>query len=119
MLLVGYLFHRVADLLAHLLRDRKREVLLQDIADSTLSGLAVDTDNIRVVRSSDINRINRQIWNCPGCELLILPPSHSFCDRILMGSRKCGEYKISRIWLPVTDMHSGQALIHFPDSWHI
>ena len=117
--LVGYLFHSVTNFLAHLLRHGNRKVLFQYVTDSTLTGLAVDTDNIGIVRSANIHRIDWKIWNCPCVKLLLFSPRHTFGDRILMRTGKCREYQITSIRLTVIYLHSGQTLIHFADMWHI
>ena len=59
--LVGYAFCRIAHRLAHLLRKLQSIVLLQNIADAALSGLAVDPDDIRIVGATDIGRVDRQV----------------------------------------------------------
>ena len=119
MFLVRNLLYSVSDFFTHCNRHRDGEILFQNITDSTLSRLAVDTDNITVVSSSHIHRINWKIWNGPCLKLLFFSPRHTFCNRILMRSGKCREYQISGIWSTVIYLHSCQALIFFANLWHI
>ena len=58
---VGGILRNIAHRLTHLLRKLQAIVLLKDITHTALAGLAVDPDDIRVVGSSDIGRIDRQI----------------------------------------------------------
>lgn len=48
-LVVGYLFDRIAQRLAHLRRQVKAVVLLGHEADAALAALAVDADDVRIV----------------------------------------------------------------------
>ena len=79
----------------------------------------VDTDNIRVILSSDIFRIDWKIRNCPCITLLLITISHSFSDRILMRAGKGCKYKVSGIWLTFIHMHSCKPFISLSESFHI
>ena len=57
------MLYQITEFFTHLLWKRNTEVLLQDIVHTTLTGLAVNSDNIGLISSSHIHRINRQIRN--------------------------------------------------------
>ena len=82
--LVGYIFDKISYLFAHLLRQTDTEALFQDIVYTAFSGLAVDSDYVRIISSANILRIDRKIRNAPFIQVMLFSPCHSFCDRILM-----------------------------------
>ena len=84
MRLIRHVFHQISHFLAHLLRKVDPMTLLQDIVDAALTGLAVDTDHIRIVSSSHILRIDRKVRNRPCIAFLLLSPGHSLGNGILM-----------------------------------
>ena len=57
------MLYQITEFFTHLLWKRNTEVLLQDIVHTTLTGLAVNSDNIGLISSSHIHRINWQIRN--------------------------------------------------------
>ena len=70
--------HKIAYLLLHLIRNGNTEVLLKDVGYTALTRLAVDTDDIRLVLSSDVHRVDRKIWDSPlPVRLSLLPPVHA------------------------------------------
>ncbi len=119
MRLIGYIFHQITDFFPHLLWQIDSMALLQDVIDAAFPGLAVDADNIRIIFSSHILGINRQIRNRPGTALLLLSPGHALADGILMRTGERRKYKISRIGLTVIHLHPRQTLIGFTDMFHI
>ena len=84
MLLIGYALHKIADLFTHRLRQCDTEVLLESVVYAALSGLRVDADDIGVIGTADILRIDGQVRNAPHIGLSVLTPLHSLCDGILM-----------------------------------
>ena len=118
MLLVGYVFHRVAHLFPHGIRKRYAEILFQNIIDAALAGLAVYADHIGIVRPSHILRIHREIGNAPDPEIFVLTPLHSLGDGILVGTREGREHQVSGIWLAGIHMHPGTGLVFFTDFRH-
>src|SRR5699024_7525075 len=83
---VGNVFDKISDLFLHLLREADSEALLQDIVHAALSGLAVDSDDVGVISSSNILRIDRKVRNGPLIAVMFFSPCHDFCDLILMRS---------------------------------
>ena len=59
---VGHGLDAVAEILAHLLRHADAVLLLHDITDTAPARLAVDADDIAVVRAPDILRVNVEVW---------------------------------------------------------
>ena len=92
---------------------------LQHIADASLSGLAVDTDDIRVVASSDIGRIDRQVGNSPVIRIVFFSPVHSLCDGILVRTGECRKHKRAAVRRSGTHLHAGVFLIPFNQILHI
>ena len=70
--LVRHLFYRISNLFTHFLRNGNSKVLFQNIVDTAFTRLAVDTNNIRIIGSAHIHRVNRQIWHTPDCMVFIL-----------------------------------------------
>ena len=118
-LVIGHCFGCIAHSLAHFRRKVQAKLCLQYIAYTALSGLAVDTDNICVVVSSHICRIDRQIRNSPVLQISVLSPVHTLCDGILMRSGKCSKYKSSTVRTSFIDLHSGTFLINLANMRHI
>ena len=117
--LVRDLFHRITDLLPHLLGKDNGKILLEHIGDAALTGLAVDADDIRIVGPGDVLGIDGQVGHGPLVGIVDILVSHSLGDRILMGAGKCAEDQVPRIRLPRVYLHSGQALIGLADLGHI
>ena len=116
---VGYIFDKITHFFPHLLRKVDSKALLQDIVDTALAGLTVDTDHIRIVLSSDIFWIDRKIRNGPMRAVLFFSPIHSLGNCILVRTGKCSEYKFSCIWLSLADLHSCQSFIFFCNLCHV
>ena len=119
MSLIRDLLHRVTHFLSHLLRQHDRVILLEHIRDAALAGLAVDADDVRIVGSRDVLRIDGQIRHGPLVGIVDLFVSHSLGDRILVGTGESAEYEVSRVRLPCVDLHPGQALIGLADPGHV
>ena len=117
--LVGYVFYQVAKFLFHHIRQRNTEALFQNIAYAAFPGLAVDTDNIRIVGTAHIFRIDWQIWHRPGFQLFFLAVCHTFCDCILMRTGEGTEYQRTAVWLARMNLHTGYPFIYFGDAFHI
>ena len=92
---VRYTLYKVSYFLTHLLWKVDTIALFQDVVHAALTRLAVDTDNIRIILSSHILRIDRQIRNSPFLALTCISPCHTFGDRILMRTGECSKYQIS------------------------
>ena len=116
---VGYVFDKISDFFPHFFRKADAETLLQDIVYTAFSGLAVDTDNVGIVSSSHILRIDRKIGNAPCIQIMLFSPGHSLCNRILMGTGECGEHKLPCIRLSGRYFHSCHPLVYFTDVTHI
>ena len=84
MLLIGNVLYCVANLLTKLSRQDNTELLFQQIADTALSALAVDTDNISVVLSAYVLGVYWQVWNIPAVCLSLVTPLHTLCNSVLM-----------------------------------
>ena len=82
--MIGNTFDHVADRFSHLRRQVQAVIVLQDVSDAALAGLAVDTNHIAVVAASHVLGIDRQIGNGPVFALLFLPELHALGNRILM-----------------------------------
>ena len=119
MLLVGYLFHHVSDLFPHRLWEGYAKILLQYIIHTALTRLAVDADYIRIIRASDILRIDWKIRYTPFFQIFVFTPLHSLGNGILMGAGKCRKDKIPCIGLTLIHMHPCKILIIFANPGHI
>ena len=117
--MIGNRFCCIAHSLSHLWRQIQTILCLQNISYSTLTGLAIDTDHIRIIISSYICRINRQIWNCPVIRIFFFDPFHTFCNRILMGTGECCKYQSTAVWASLIHFHTGIFFISFTNIRHI
>ena len=116
---VGFGLDRVADSLAHKLRQPEPEVMFQDKCDSALSGLAVDADHVSVIVAADVGRINRNIRHGPGIESVLRVILHPLRDRILMGSGEGCKYKRAAVRASRIEIHTGIFLILVDDIEHV
>ena len=119
MQMIGNGFCGIAHSLAHLRRQIQAVFRLQNIADTALSRLAVDADDVCIVVSSDIGRIDRQIRNGPGIRCFLLDPVHAFCDRILMGTGEGCKYERSAVRASRVDAHTGEGFKCMAEFRHI
>ena len=118
-LVIGLVLGRVAHGLAHLRRQVEAEVVLQNVADAALSGLAVDTDHVRVVVAAYVRRVNRQIGHIPVIRIVLHPVMHTLGDGVLMGAGEGCEYKRSRVGASLVHLHAREFLIGLADLRHI
>ena len=110
---------QISDLLPHFIGKRDAEILLQDIVNTSLAGLAVDPDYVRIIGSAHIYRIHRQIGNCPFVQFLFFTPCHTLCNRILMGTGESGKHQITGIGLALIHMHACKFFVIGTDFRHI
>ena len=118
-LVIGYCFRCIAHSLTHFRRKVQAEFCLQNISYAAFSGLAVDTDNICIIVSSHICRIDRQIRHCPVFQIAVFSPMHTFCNGILMRTGERCKYKSSAVRTSFVDLHSCTFLINLANMRHI
>ena len=104
---VGNALDQITNSFTHFLRQIVAESGLEYITDTAFSGLAVDTDNVCGIFSSNVLRVDGQVRNGPVIGMTFLTPFHALCDSVLMRTAECCEHKLSGIWLTFTDCHSG------------
>ena len=119
MFVIRYCFCRIAHSFTHFRRKIQAEFRLQNISYTTFSRLAVDADDICIVVSSNICRIDRQIRYCPVLKVAVLSPVHTFCNGILMGAGERCKYKSSAVRTSFVYLHSCTFLINLADMRHI
>ena len=112
MRLIRNILNSIANLLAHIFRKTQTKVSAQYIAYAALSRLTVNTNNIWIISTSYILRVNWKIRNIPLFTLSSFSPCHALCDCILMRTRKCSKYKLSCIWLTLMNSHACHSLIY-------
>ena len=116
---VGNILYHISDFFSHLLRYCISEVLFQNICYTALAGLAVDSDNIRLVFSSHILRIDRQIRHSPFVQLLVLSPFHTLGDSILVRTRERREHQLTAIRLSRVHLEVSVLFINLHNFRHI
>ena len=119
MLVIRNSFCGISHCLTHFRRKVKTEFGLKDISYAAFTGLAVDADNICVIISSHICRIDRKIRNIPVIRILVISPVHTLGNCILMRAGKCGKYKCTTVRTSFAYFHSGTFFIYFTDMRHI
>ena len=70
MRMVGNALDVIAEFLAHFGRKVERIGFFEQISDTALAGLGVDTDNVGFVNASHIGRVDGQIRHVPDLEPL-------------------------------------------------
>ena len=83
---IRYILDGIAKVFTHLWRQRNTILLLENIANSTLAALAVDTNDIRVIGTADVMRVNDDIRYRPPVFVTLFPIGHAFGNGILMAS---------------------------------
>ena len=119
MAVIGNSFCCISHSFAHFWRQVQTIFCLKNISDSTLTRLAVDTDNISIVVSSDIGRVDRQIRNRPAARIFFFSPVHALCDGILMRTGECCKYKCTTVRASLIYFHSGTFFVNFTYMRHI
>ena len=118
-LMVGYILHIIANLLAHIGWQIIAVVFLEHVADAALTGLRVDADNICFIDTSDISWIDWQIRYRPVIRILGITVMHAFGNGILMRAGEGCEYQLTGIGLTHVYLHTGTALINLDNVRHI
>ena len=106
-------------MLAHLQGQYVAVILLEKIADTSLARLRVDTDDVGIVGSADVHRVDGNIGNAPFVKRILLAVFHTLCDSILMSARKGGKHQSACIGCAVIDLHSRAFFVFFDKVIHI
>ena len=102
----------------HTLRQLEAEEGIHNKGYAAFAGLAVNTDD-RLILSSDIAWIDRQIWNLPVLAVAFFKSLHAFIDSILMRTGECSKYQLTGIWMSLRNIHLGAALVNLCDLTNI
>ena len=86
---------------------------------SSFSGLAVDSDDIAVVSSAHIVRIDWQIRNCPSARICFFSPFHTLGNGILMRAGECSKDQFAAVRLTRIHVHASIFFVLFYDFRHI
>ena len=113
-LLLGDLLDHICKLLVHALRQFESVERIHNEGYATLSGLAVDT-NDRLVLTTNIGRIDRQIRNLPDLASALMQSLHTLVDCILMRTGECGKYELTCIRMSRIDVHLCATLVNLCD----
>ena len=105
MVMVRYSFDLVAKILPHFSGKVVAKTGFQKITNAAFSTLAVNANNIGLVFSAHICRVNGKVGNIPLIEIVLFAPFHSFGNGILMAARKCSKYQCSGIGGAVVYLH--------------
>ena len=117
MAVIRYVFDKIAEIFPHFLWHADTVIVFHDETYATFAGLAVDADDISLVLTAHIFRINEQVRHGPVRFAMIFTELHAFGNGILMGTGKCCKYQFSCIRLPFIDMHPRHPFIHFDNFW--
>ena len=119
MLVVRYFLDEVAEVFAHLLRHVDAVILFHDETYAALAGLAVDADDVGIVRAAHIMRIDVQVRAGPVLFVVFLAEVHALGDGVLMRTGESGEDQLAGIRLTRMDMHAGHSFIRFHQFGHV
>ena len=98
----------------HALWQLETKIRIHDKGDTALSGLGIDPDD-RLILSSDVRRIDRQIRNLPDLALSFFHGCNALVDRILMRTGECSKHKLTRIWMTRMDRNLAASFVNFND----
>ena len=116
---VGDALDEVAHLGGHLLGQVVAEVVLQDVGDAPLAGLAVDADDVGLVLPVDVVGVQGEVGDGPVFLLPLFPEVHPLGDGVLVGAGEGGKHQVAGVGLAVPHGHTGQALIALHDLGHV
>ena len=116
---IRYILDGIAKVFTHLWRQRNTILLLENIANSTFAALAVDTNDIRVIGTADVMRVNDDIRYRPPVFIPLLTIGHAFGNGILMASGEGRKDQFSSIRASLINFHTGDSLIYFRNCRHI
>ena len=116
---VGDALDEVAHLGGHLLGQVVAEVVLQDVGDAPLAGLAVDADDVGLVLPVDVVGVQGEVGDGPVFLLPLFPEVHPLGDGVLVGAGEGGKHQVAGVGLAVPHGHAGQALIALHDLGHV
>ena len=118
-LVVADILDAVAEILAHLGRRVVAVVLLQQEPDAALAALAVDEDDVGVVGTADIVRVDGDVRAGPVVELFLLAPGHALGDGVLMAAAERRKHQRTGVGRALVDVHAGHALVDLADLGHV
>ena len=116
---VGDLLDIITHFGCHFLGQLVTEVVLQDVGDAALAGLAVDADDVGLVFPVDVLGVQGQVGNGPQVLLGLLTELHALGDGVLMGAGEGGEDQLTGVRLPIAHGHAGDLLIELHGAGHI
>ena len=116
---IRYIFNSITKVFSHSLWNNHSIIMLKNISNSALTWLAVNSDYVWVICTSNIFWINWKIWNCPLRWILFNSIVHTFRYGILMWTRECCKYKLTTIWVSVIYLHLCKTFKHLCKLWHI
>ena len=77
--MVGNALDVITKHFAHLRGQYQLELRFQDIPDTTLTRLGIDADNVRLVHSADVGRVDGKIRYSPGIHAAFHAVFHTLC----------------------------------------
>ena len=116
---VGDVLDVVAHLLGHFLGQVVAEVVLQDVGDAALAGLAVDADDVGLVLPVHVLGVQGQVGDGPVGFVPLLPELHALGDGVLVGAGEGGEDQLAGVGLAVAHVHAGELFIELHDVGHV
>ena len=119
MLFIADALHEIADLLTHVDRKLIAIIFFQHVGDAALARLRIDADDVGLIHSADVARVDRQVWHGPLFLVMFFAIVHAFGNGILMGAAEGREYELSGIRLTIADLHARHLFIDIDDARHI
>ena len=106
--------NQISKLFVHSFWKLVAKVSIHDKCHTALTRLAIDTNNWLIL-SSDVCWIDWKVWNLPNLASSFSHCLNTLVDCILMGSRKCSEYKFACIRMSCIDWKFTTTFINFND----
>ena len=103
---VGNTFDVIAEYLAELGGKNKLELRFQNVADTALARLRIDTDYVRLVHSAYVGRVDGQIRHRPRRNVPFHSVFHTLGNRVLVRTRKRRKNQRAAVRLSVAYLHS-------------
>ena len=99
--------------LSHLGWQNKFELRFENVTDTALPRLRVNADNVRLVHSANVGRVDGKIGHRPGCRIPFHTVFHTLRNGVLVRTRECRKDECAAIWLPLEHLHPCHSLVHF------
>ena len=116
---IGHVLGRIAHNFLHSGGHIYAVALLQYVTHAAFARLGVDSDYVGVVLPAHVVGVYRKVGHVPDIKVLLLPPFHTLCNRVLMRTREGGKHQLARVRLAGIYCHSRKGAVQRAYIGHI